>query len=125
LFLSWKYAFTPVYNTLWKLKEAGNLLTQQTVQGLHSTFVKIPPGYISENQKMIDVLHYDLHIDLYPDQKTLKGTAGITMKLLDKNLKSIDLNFYDNMKISKVLFNGAEKDFINQQTRNPPEILCR
>lgn len=116
-FLIWKYAFTPVYNTLWKLKEAGKLLTQQSVQGLHSTFVKIPPGYISENQKMIDVLHYDLHIDLYPDQKALKGSAAITMKLLDKNLKSIDLNFYDNMKISKILLNGAEKDFINEKTR--------
>lgn len=116
-FLIWKYAFTPVYNTLWKLKEAGKLLTQQSVQGLHSTSVKIPPGYISENQKMIDVLHYDLHIDLYPDQKALKGSAAITMKLLDKNLKSIDLNFYDNMKISKILLNGAEKDFINEKTR--------
>jgi len=116
-FLSWKYAFTPVYEILWKFKEAGKLLTVQTVQGLHSTSVKVLPGYISENQKMIDVLHYDLNIDLYPDQKTLKGAAGITMKLLDKNLKSIDLNFYDNMKISKILLNGAEKDFINEKTR--------
>ncbi len=116
-FLSWKYAFTPVYKTLWKLKEAGKLLTVQTVQGLHSTSIKVLPGYISENQKMIDVQHYDLHIDLYPDQKTLKGTAGITMKLLDKNLESIDLNFYDNMKISGVFLNGAEKDFINEKTR--------
>ncbi|HSR16589.1 MAG TPA: M1 family metallopeptidase, partial [Ignavibacteriaceae bacterium] len=90
---------------------------QQTIQGLHSTSIKILPGYISENQKMIDVLHYDLHIDLYPDQKTLKGTAGITMNLMDKNLKAIDLNFYDNMKISKILLNGAEKDFINEKTR--------
>jgi aminopeptidase N len=116
-FLGWKYGIPPVYEFLAKVKEAGKLLAQQSVQGLRSTALKLPPGYISENQKMIDVLHYDLYIDLYPSQKLLKGKAGLTVKLMNKNMNSIDLNFYDNMKISKLLVDGNEAGFTNEKTR--------
>jgi len=116
IFLGWKYGLSPIYNTLNKIKETGKLLAHQSLRGLHSLPVKLPAGYISENQKMIDVVHYELNIDLYPPQKILKGKAVLTIKLLN-DLKTIDLNFHDNMKISEVHLNGSETDFKSEGTR--------
>ena len=117
IFIGWKYAFDPLYSTFRKINEAGKLLALQSIQELHGASMKMPPGYISENQKMIDVLHYNLNIDLYPSQKSIKGKADLKIKLLSRDLKSIDLNFYDNMKISKLLVDNAETNYINERTR--------
>jgi aminopeptidase N len=117
LFLGWKYGLSPIYETFNNIREAGKLLAHQTLRGLHWTPVKIPAGYISENQKMIDVLHYDLTIDLYPSDKILKGNAELTIRMVNKNLRTIDLNFHDNMKISELLLNGSETDFVSEGTR--------
>ncbi len=82
-----------------------------------SVKVGLPENYISENQNFIDVLEYDLNIDLFPKEKKLHGDITITGKLLDKNLNEIDLNFYDNMKIEKCEFNNVESEFRNDGTR--------
>ena len=44
------------------------------------------PNYISSNQYDINVLHYDLSIDLYPEKKLLKGDATITAVITNKNI---------------------------------------
>ncbi len=63
-------------------------------------------GYIKPDQYNIDVLNYNLNIDLYPKEKILKGEAIITGVFKKKNIKELALNFYDNMKISKAELNG-------------------
>ncbi|HED36851.1 MAG TPA: M1 family peptidase [Ignavibacteria bacterium] len=79
--------------------------------------VNVNPKYISLNQYKIDILHYYININLYPVKKTLKGDVTIVGKLLDKNLKQIDLNFYDNFNISKITLNGNKTKYINKGTR--------
>ncbi len=76
----------------------------------------IPDGYINENQYKINILHYGLHFDLYPDDQLLKGDAIITGIISDTSLKTIYLNFYDNMKISSVKLNGIETGYKNDGT---------
>jgi aminopeptidase N len=76
-----------------------------------------PDNYISTNQYEINVLHYFINIDLHPESKTLKGDVLITGTLLDKNISRIDLNFYDNMKISRVLLNGNVASYSEEGTR--------
>ncbi len=78
---------------------------------------EVPDNYVSDNQYKINVLHYDLNIDLFPDKKLLKGNVTITGLLLDKNLKQIDLNFYDNMKISQLQINGKNSSYNEKDTR--------
>jgi aminopeptidase N len=68
-------------------------------------------GYIRENQYAIDVLHYDLDIELTPSPKLLKAKVTITLHLLKEDLNSIELNFYDNLKINSLKVNDYESAY--------------
>ncbi len=68
---------------------------------------------ITNNQRKVDVLHYDLFFDLFPEEKEFIATANITARKLDKGLNTIDFNFYENYKIDKVRLNGLKVDYQN------------
>ena len=74
-------------------------------------------GYISSNQYKINILHYYLNFDLHPSKKILIGDVLITGLVLDKNLKQIDLNFYDNLNITGLELNGEPAGYIEKGTR--------
>ncbi|HZW38105.1 MAG TPA: M1 family aminopeptidase [Ignavibacteriaceae bacterium] len=76
----------------------------------------VDTDYIKSSQFKIDILHYGLNIELNIIKKTIKGEAIITGVLLNPELKSIDLNFYDNMKISEVTLNNNKADFQQKNT---------
>ncbi|MDR3666130.1 MAG: M1 family metallopeptidase [Ignavibacteriaceae bacterium] len=61
----------------------------------------------------IDVLHYDLKFDLYPDNSLLKGDVLITCLVLDKSTSEIDLDFYDNLKITDLRVDGKKSEYSN------------
>ncbi len=65
-----------------------------------------PSGYITENQNKIDVIHYAINVALHPEDKIIDGDVTVTGVLLDKSIKQIDLNLYNNLEIEKVLFNN-------------------
>jgi aminopeptidase N len=73
-----------------------------------------PDDYITDNQRKIDILHYNLGFDLYPEQKKLIASAEITGIILRKSITSIDLNFYDNFEINEVIFNDERTDYISE-----------
>lgn len=73
--------------------------------------------YISENQRKIDILHYDLSFDLYPEEKRFEALAIIKGKVIDENLEVIELNFYDNFNITEVKLNNIKTDFICEGTK--------
>ncbi len=79
--------------------------------------VSVPSGYISDAQYKLDVLHYDINLDLYPEDQLLKGDVIIKAVLKDKNLKEIDLNLYDNLKISSLLVDGKPAKYENEDTQ--------
>ena len=68
-------------------------------------------GYITSNQYDIDILKYDLSIDLNPAKKILKGNATITGVLTNKNISQLDLNFYKNMEITSATINGIPAEY--------------
>ena len=72
--------------------------------------------YISENQKKLDVLHYDLSFDLFPGQKYFKASAQITGIILDHSITSLDLNFHDNFEIKAVYMNDLATIYQNSGT---------
>ena len=113
LFVGWVFILPPVKENIKKLQHADNI---KRLAGL-SLPAPIPPNYISDNQYKIDILHYYLNLDLYPSKRLLKGDATIKGVLKNKDLNEIDLNFYDNMNISKILLNDSPVSFSLSNTR--------
>ena len=99
LFIGWVFILPPVKENIKKLQQTDNI--KRLSHTSMSAF--IPPNYISDNQYKIDILHYYLNLDLYPSKRLLKGDATIKGVFKNKGLDEIDLNFYDNMNISRIL----------------------
>ncbi len=72
-------------------------------------------NYTVKEQKILDVLHYDLNLDLYPDRQMIKGDAVI--KVVTRGIDKINLNFYDNFDIKKVTLDGAGVKYENKGSR--------
>lgn len=64
-------------------------------------------NYILQEQYNIDILNYQLFIELFPNKKTIKGLININGILLNQTNKIV-LNFYDNYKINKLKLNNDE-----------------
>lgn len=73
--------------------------------------------YISENQKKLDILHYDLRFDLFPEEKYFNASAQITGVVLDHSIQSLELNFHDNFEIEAVYLNNIATAYENTGTR--------
>jgi len=72
--------------------------------------------YNSTDQKLINVLHYTIKLDLLPEQKRLKGNVTLQFVFTDSLQKIFRINFYDNMRIHKVLWNGSATNYSNYKT---------
>lgn len=68
--------------------------------------------YISEEQKNIDILHYNLSIELFPDKKKIECNAIITGIFKINDQKTILLNFNDGFDVSDISLNGKEIDYL-------------
>ena len=84
---------------------------------IYTYFQKLDEDYIAQNQKKIDIYKYDLSFDLYPEKKMFIAKAVLTGQILDPTIESIDLNFYDNFEIKKILLNDVLTEFENEGTR--------
>ena len=82
----------------------------------HSILKFNDEDYISPNQKKIDIYKYKLSFDLYPEKKMFIANAILTGQVLEEDIKSIDLNFYDNFKIKKIQLNDVSTDYVNEET---------
>ena len=72
--------------------------------------------YNFPEQKLIDVIHYTVKLDLFPDQKRLKGDVTLQFVFTDSLQKIFKINFYDNLRIHKVLWNGLATNYSNYKT---------
>ncbi len=99
------------------------LLTNFNGTELNENFIK---EYNPPVQTKFDVLHYDIHVELIPDDKMIKGTVVIRFTTNNLNAKEIDINFYDNMIIKKAFLNDKTVNFVREETIVkflPEEIL--
>ncbi|MBU1100436.1 MAG: M1 family metallopeptidase [Bacteroidetes bacterium] len=76
----------------------------------------IPADYYTNNQTKIDVQHYSMEIELFPSDKVIKGNIVISGIVTEPKPDRIDLNFYDNMNISKISINGINADYSHSKT---------
>jgi aminopeptidase N len=66
---------------------------------------------IFEKTKSVDILHYNLSFDLFPEEKKFNASATITARKLVDEIDTVHLNFYDNYDISAVKINKKRSDF--------------
>ena len=67
---------------------------------------------ITEQQKMVDILHYNLSFDLFPEEKKFNASTIITGRILLNEIDTIQFNFYDNYIINSVKINGNPTEFV-------------
>lgn len=67
---------------------------------------------ITEKQKLVDVLHYDLAFDLFPEEKKFNASATIKVRKRLNEIDTIQFNFYDNYTITSVEINGMQAEFV-------------
>lgn len=80
---------------------------------------------VSDFQKSIDILHYDLSFDLNTDEKILNGIARLTATKIPElrpehqfeNELDLELNIYDNLEISSVKINDETIDYKRKKNR--------
>lgn len=65
-------------------------------------------SYNPKSQRSIDVLHYNIKIDLFPEGKKIIGDVTINLRINDQNTSRIEINFYDNMEIRDLRLNGSK-----------------
>jgi aminopeptidase N len=116
LFMSigWMTGISPLKTSLKTSKDASLSLKRIFTNGPQ---VDIDSDYILSSQYKIDILHYDLDIELYPKNKKLKTKAEITGIIMQPGMDRIDLNFYDNLKINDLKLNNLSAIFENKGTR--------
>ena len=67
--------------------------------------------YNPKSQRAVDVKHYLINLDLYPEQKKIFGDVTISLKINDKQSDRFEINLYDNFKISDINVNGERADY--------------
>lgn len=80
---------------------------------------------VSDFQKSIDILSYDLSFDLNTEEKILSGVAKLTATKIPElrpehqfeNELDLELNFYDNLEVYSVKINDEEIDFKRKKNR--------
>jgi aminopeptidase N len=112
--VGWYLGISPIKESYIQAKHSTFELKENLFRGFYGSIL---PNYISELQYSIDILHYDLNINLFPEEKLLKGNCVITGIRKDRTLKQIDLNFFDNLKITYLSLNNADADFLNEGSR--------
>lgn len=81
---------------------------------------KIEPGGLDEysiaeytlpGDKVVDVLHYEIKLALFPADEKIYGDVTLTVKSFDNQSDTMKLNFYDNMKISSATASGRKLNY--------------
>jgi aminopeptidase N len=72
---------------------------------------------VSEIQKQLDIIHYNFKIQLLANEKKIDCESEITAVPLNPTLKEIELNLYDNMDITDILFNGSKANYFRDKNR--------
>lgn len=72
--------------------------------------------YNDSSQNKLDVLHYNIRIELLPETGTIKGDVTVTLKLNPYDSQNLILNFYDNLKINSVYLNDRPVKYSRSET---------
>ncbi|NJD21568.1 MAG: M1 family metallopeptidase [Melioribacter sp.] len=67
--------------------------------------------YNPKSQRAVDVKHYLINLDLYPEQEKIIGDVTISLKINDKQSDRFEINLYDNFEIREIQINGEHAEY--------------
>ncbi len=70
-------------------------------------------GSITSERAWWELMHYDLNVEVSPEEKSIKGTNTISYKVLEEK-KVMQIDLQPPMKIEKILQGGKEIPFISE-----------
>jgi aminopeptidase N len=70
-------------------------------------------GSITPERAWWNLIHYDLAVEVHPDEKVIKGRNTISYKVLKKN-RIMQIDLQPPMQIDKVIQNGEEVLFLSE-----------
>jgi aminopeptidase N len=73
-------------------------------------------------ERGIDVLEYNINIEIFHEKNMIKEITEIKLVSLEKDLKEIELDLYDNFKINSVRLNKTNAPF--EYDDNKLKIMC-
>ena len=79
--------------------------------GIDSGFISAVDKISSEQESLLDVIHYDIDLNLYPGDRYLVGKIIIGLKYPGRKSAPVSIDLYDNMKVTKLIVNGMNADF--------------
>jgi aminopeptidase N len=68
----------------------------------------------TQNQSYYDVIHYDINLNIDPDNKMLSGEVTVIARVLADGLSEVELNFEDSMTVDTILCNSNATIFSHQ-----------
>lgn len=86
------------------------LLNYTQAGKIGKSFIEVSDQLNTVPETLIDVIHYDINIELIPADKLIKGEVEIMLEVTD-DIDEVELNFYDNFDIYEVLVNGEPGDY--------------
>ncbi len=63
------------------------------------------------DQKLFDVLSYQLDLDLFPDKKILSGSVTVDGRSLTDNLQYIEIDLYHNLSVDSIIYSDSRLNF--------------
>ena len=67
--------------------------------------------YVLPEQYYYDVKYYDISLTVNPDTESIEGYTQITGEILEDGTGQIVLNFYDNMVVDSIRYQGQNITF--------------
>ncbi|MGO1585513.1 MAG: M1 family metallopeptidase, partial [Mesonia sp.] len=67
-------------------------------------------GSLRPERTNFDVLKYDLHVKVDPEEKYISGVNSITLKVL-KSAQRLQLDLFENMNVDSIVFQGKQLSY--------------
>ncbi|MFZ1289446.1 MAG: M1 family metallopeptidase [Melioribacteraceae bacterium] len=105
------------------IKQSFNISTEDGITFIENGFRFNPSqiseieNYISPNQRKLDILHYHIDLELFPEKEIIQGSIIITGISKSKELNKIELNFHDSFDISSVQLNNKSVSYLYEDDK--------
>ena len=113
--------FFNLTGALWKTKnfipeQINNIKSKYFLNHIQSSksVFRLQKAKVNEKQELLDILHYKLSFDLFPEERKFDASATITATTRQNEMDTIQFDFYDNYKINSVEIIGRLTDFVSK-----------
>jgi aminopeptidase N len=86
-------------------------LEENKVEVFRYRMMRLAQAMQTPNQELFDVKYYDLNLDIDPNTQNIIGEVKVLAEVINIPIGQMELNFLDNMMVSKVTIGGSSVTF--------------